>query len=105
MAKNQYLNSYQKSIVNRYYANQDARVVVKLQELASDLYLTTGEAALKKKWEAVERELVKTNANPLAIAKVIAAKDVKGLATLLATPGLSAAAPKAAKPVNDTDDV
>lgn len=104
MAKNQYLNSHQKSIVNRYYANQDARVVTKLQELASDLYLTTGEAALKKKWEAVERELVKTNANPVTVAKVLAARDAKALATLLATPGLSAAAPKTARPA-DQDDV
>ena len=104
MAKNQYLNSHQKGIVNRYYANQDARVVTKLQELASDLYLTTGEAALKKKWEAVERELVKTNANPVAVAKVLAARDPKALATLLAVPGLSAAAPKAQRPA-DQDDV
>ena len=105
MAKNQYLSSHQKSIVNRYYANQDARVINKLQELASDLYLTSGEAALKKKWESVERELLKTNAAPAAIAKIVASRDPKALAGMLAAPGLSAAKPKTPQAPADHDDV
>jgi hypothetical protein len=105
MARNQYLSSHQKGIVNRYYANQDARVIVKLQELASDLYLTTGEAALKKKWETVERELAKTNASPAEVARIVAARDPKALAALLAKPGLSAEREKPAKPASDRDDV
>lgn len=105
MAKHQYLSSQQKSIVNRYYANQDSRVINKLQELASDLYLTSGEAALKKKWESVERELLKTNASPAAISKVVASRDPKALAVMLAAPGLSAAKPKTPQAPADHDDV
>ena len=56
MAKHhQYLTGHQKGIVSRFYANQDARVVVKLQELASDLFLAPSGDAAAKKW-AEERE-------------------------------------------------
>jgi hypothetical protein len=88
MAKDQYLTPKQRGIVQRYYASEDTRVVQRLQELASDLYLATTPAQTKKLWGTVEKELVKTNADPKEVAKVLGAKDIKGLATILAKPGL-----------------
>lgn len=105
MARNQYLSSHQKGIVNRYYQHQDARVVVKLQELLSDLFLTASEAAAAKKWATFEREIGKTNADPAKVAKALAAKDLKALAAIVGDPKLSAATPKPAKPAGDRDDV
>lgn len=109
MAKHQYLTKTQQGIVNRYYANQDSRIVAKLQELVSDLYLTTEEKAKARKWETIVRELAKSNADPARVARIVNAKDVKALAELIASPKFSAAEkkPEAAKKlaVPDTDDV
>lgn len=105
MAKDQYLSSYQRGIVNRYYANQDSRVASRLAELVSDLYVTTSTAAANKKWETVAKELSKSNADPSNISKIVAAKDLKALAELIAKPGFSAEKPKATKPASDVDDV
>lgn len=89
MAKDQYLTPHQRGIVQRYYANEDTRVVQRLQELASDIYLATTPAQIKRLWGTVEKEIAKTNADPREVAKVLEAKDIKGLATILAKPGLS----------------
>jgi hypothetical protein len=105
MSKNQYLSSYQKGIVNRFYAGQDSRVANRLAELVSDLYVTTSEAAAKKKWETVGKELAKSNAEPGAIAKILTSRDLKALAELIGKPGFSAERPKAAKVKTDIDDV
>jgi hypothetical protein len=105
MAKGQYLSGYQRGIVNRYYAGQDSRVAGRLAELVSDLYITTSEGALAKKWESVARELTKSNADAGAITKIITARDLKGLAALIAKPGFNAERPKAERPKTDTDDV
>ncbi len=106
MAKHhQYLTGHQKGIVSRFYANQDARVIVKLQELASDLFLTPAGDAAAKKWATVEKELAKTNAPAAEVAKVLAARDAKALASLLARPGLSAERKGPERPASDRDDV
>ncbi len=104
MAKDQYLSKQQKSIVNRYYANQDSRVTARLQELVSDLYLATGDAALKKKWDVVARELAKSNTDATAVKKLIDARDLRALAALIASPRFSAEKPTVA-PAKETDDV
>lgn len=106
MAKDQYLSRHQKGIVNRYYSSQDARVTIRLQELVSDLYVTTGEAALKRKWDAVARELEKTNADSAAVAKAILTRDLAKVASIIAAKGFEGAKAKPPSPaVNDTDDV
>jgi len=109
MAKNQYLSKSQQGIVNRYYANQDSRIVAKLQELVSDLYLTSEEKAKTRKWETIVRELAKSNADPARVTKIVGAKDIKALAELIAAPKFSAAekkpTPAAKSAILDTDDV
>ncbi len=92
MAKGQYLSSYQKGIVNRYYANLDTLTIQKLQEAVSELYLLTPKtgvpyAAAGKKiarhWATVEAALKKTGADPARIAKVLAERKVESLAALV----------------------
>lgn len=105
MAKNQYLTKYQQGIVNRFYEHRDARVVQRLQELVSEIYLATGENALKKKWDVVAKELEKTNAGAAVVARIVTARDIKALAALLSDPKLSAEQPRPAKPPVERDDV
>ena len=105
MAKNQYLSKHQKGIVNRYYEHQDARVVGKLQELLSDLFMASGDPGAAKKWATFEREIAKTNADPAKVARAIAARDLKALGAIIGDPKLSAEKPKPVKPVTDRDDV
>lgn len=92
MAKGQYLSSYQKRIVNRYYANLDTLTIQKLQEAVSELYLLTPksgvpDAAAGKKiarhWATVEAALKKAGADPAHIAKVLGERKVESLAALV----------------------
>ncbi|MBS0196630.1 MAG: hypothetical protein JSR77_07720 [Planctomycetes bacterium] len=107
MAGNQYLSKYQQGIVNRYYQHQDARVVQRLQELVSDLCVCTEEKAAAKKWAVFEREIAKTNADPVRVAKAVKARDLKAAAAIIADPKLSAAAAKPRPPQakSATDDI
>jgi len=105
MAKNQYLSGTQRSIVNRYYSNQDVRVVQKLQELVSDLYITTDEKAKQKKWAIVHREMSKSNAEQAKVKKIVEGRDIKALAELINAPGFSAEGKKPEKPSPAVDDV
>ena len=90
MAKGQYLSSYQKSIVNRYYQHADARVSNALQELVSDLALAEP-AKSDKLWRKAGEALAKLGVEPAKIQRSVGAKDVKAFATLvgelLAQPG------------------
>lgn len=84
MAKGQYLSKHQQGIVNRYYAHADARVMHKLQELVSDLYLASDEKSAAKLWKNVETSLGHSGLDPAKIARVLESKDVKALAALVA---------------------
>lgn len=89
MAK-QFLTQHQKSIVNRYYANTDARVSAALQELVSDLALAEpGKAA--KLWTKAGDLLVKCNVSAADLARSVDKKDIKAFAevvgALIARPG------------------
>lgn len=90
MAKGQYLSSYQKSIVNRYYQHADARVSGTLQELVSDLALAEP-AKAEKLWKKAGETLAKLGVDPVKVQRSVGSKDVKAFATLvgelLAKPG------------------
>jgi hypothetical protein len=89
MAK-QILTGQQKSIVNRYYANTDARVSTALQELVSDLALAEP-AKAGKLWIKAGDLLVKCGVGPADLARSVDKRDVRALAEvvggLLARPG------------------
>ncbi len=98
MAKGQYLSSYQKGIVNRYYEHADSRIVSGLQELVSDLAVAETDAIKTRLWKKAADSLAKTSADPKRIAAVIASRDVKGFATLVGELSGSSTAIKRDKP-------
>ena len=83
MAKGQHLSRHQKGIVNRYYEHRDTIMLGKLGEAVSELYLCDSEAKAKKLWKSVETALTNLKVPPARAAKLIASRDVKGLAALL----------------------
>jgi hypothetical protein len=81
MAK-QVLTGAQKSIVNRYYANTDARVAGALQELVSDIALSEPGKA-EKLWKKAGDLLVKCGVGGADLARSVDKKDVKALAEIV----------------------
>lgn len=95
MSKGQYLSSYQKSIVNRYYEHADARVVNALQELVSEIAVAETESAKSRHWKRAAEHLAKTTIDPVKAAAIIQSRDVKAFAEAVAR---LSAAPTALKP-------
>lgn len=86
MTGGQYFTPRQKSIVNRFYAHADTRVLATLQELVSDLALAdpaSKEAA--KAWTRTREWLAKAGTAQTEIARVCDARNVKALAELVGT--------------------
>lgn len=113
MAKGQYLSNYQRGIVNRYYQHVDTIALTKLQEAVSDLFIRSagaggpgGDKAAAKIWKSVEIALAKMPADAARVAKIVGARDVKGLGVLvneLATGKTGPAEPARKKVVGDPD--
>lgn len=82
MAKGQHLSSYQRGIVKRYYEHIDTIALQKLGEVVSDLYLATP-AKAGKLWDSARAALQKTGADPKDFEKIVAARDLQGLARLV----------------------
>lgn len=83
MANGQHFTRHQKGIVNRYYEHRDTIMLSKLGEAVSELYLCESEAKAAKLWTSVETALKNLKVEPARAAKIVAARDVKGLAGLL----------------------
>jgi hypothetical protein len=84
VAKGQYLSKHQACIVRRYYEHGDTRVLTKLQELVSEIYLASDARAADKLWKSVKLQLENTQTQGATIDKLVASKDVKALAELVA---------------------
>lgn len=95
MSKGQYLSSYQKGIVSRYYEHADARVVNALQELVSEIAVAESEASRTKLWKRAADHLAKTTIDPVKAAALVQTRDVKAFAEAVAR---LSAAPSALKP-------
>jgi hypothetical protein len=83
MAKGQYLSSYQKGIVRRYYAHVDTIALQKLAESVSELYVCDDPKKSAKLWASVEKALPKVLDDPAAVAKILAGRSVKDLAEIV----------------------
>ena len=83
MAKGQHLSRHQEGIVKRYYRNLDTITLAKLGELVSDICLCTDAKKLDKMWERARVALEKIDSKDPAIQRVLATRDVKGLAALV----------------------
>lgn len=79
----QYLSPHQRSIVNRFYANTDARVTQRLSELVSDLAVESDPKKVGMLWQSVHTQLKSTPADQMKVGRLIAQRDLQGLATLI----------------------
>ena len=83
MAKGQFHSDYQKGIIKRYYENKEDISTNKLGEIVSELYLETSPAKVAKLWTSAQGALLKLGANSARVEKIVAAKDLQGLAKLV----------------------
>lgn len=83
MAKGQFLSPHQRGIVKRYYKNKDTIATQKLGEIVSELYLETSPKKLDRLWKSAETALTNAGANKARLAKVVADRDLEGLANLV----------------------
>jgi hypothetical protein len=83
MAKGQFHSSYQKGIIKRYYENKDDINSQKLGEIVSELYLADSPAKAARLWKSAETALTNLGANKARVDKIVAAKDLQGLAKLV----------------------
>lgn len=83
MAKGQHLSRYQQGIVRRYYEHLDTTVLARLHETVSDLFVTSDDKVRERLWKKVGTTLGKTAANEPRVAKVLADRDLNGLASLV----------------------
>jgi len=74
---------YQKGVIRRYYEHGDTIALQNLGEIVSDLYLAEGEAAKKRLWKRAAAALAKLGAPKPRVEKILAAKDLAGLAALV----------------------
>lgn len=81
MAKD--LSSYQQKIVGRYYDNRDTIMLDRLGQIVSDIYLSDSDKKTEKLWQSAATALEKVAANNAAARKVLADKNVEGLARLI----------------------
>jgi hypothetical protein len=82
MAKNQFHSNYQKGIIKRYYENKDTISTQKLGEIVSELYLETNPAKVNRLWSSAETALLNLGANKVRVERIVAARDLQGLAKL-----------------------
>ncbi|HYF51996.1 MAG TPA: hypothetical protein VEJ63_21485 [Planctomycetota bacterium] len=83
MAKGQFHTSYQKGIIKRYYENKEDINSQKLGEIVSELYLADSPAKAARLWKSAETALMNLGANKARVEKIVAAKDLQGLAKLV----------------------
>ena len=83
MADKKDLTSHQKGIVRRYYENRKEISTQKLGEIVTELYLAKTEKKADQLWERAEKALKNTDANPVWLAKILADRNVEGLAEIV----------------------
>ncbi len=83
MAKGQWLTPHQKGIVRRYYEHQDNMANQKLSEIVSDLYLCEDDKQAARLWKGAHTALVNAGVNKARAERIVAARDLKGLAKLV----------------------
>ncbi len=55
---------YQKKVIKSFYDNKDTRLVQKLGELVSNLYLETNEKKVETGWKKIKKMLTDINVHP-----------------------------------------
>lgn len=68
---------YQKNVIKNYYENKDHRIVQKLGELVSNLYLETGEKKIETGWKRIKKMLTDMKVHPHEIEYLTRDKNLK----------------------------
>ncbi len=55
---------YQKKVIKNFYDNKDTRLVQKLGELVSNLYLEANEKKIETGWKKIKKMLTDINVHP-----------------------------------------
>jgi hypothetical protein len=101
MAKGQHLSQNQQRIVKDYYQHLDTRLLQKLGELVSELYLSSDEPAKTVRlWTSVRKALEQLKIEPGRISSMLAKRNIEELAMLLGDLNLSAKAPASTTPAH-----
>lgn len=86
MAKGQHLSRYQQGIVNRFYLHRGSTLIMRLQELVSELALAEGKKA-DTLWKRAADTLGKLETEPpipaSRIETICGNRDVAGLAAFV----------------------
>jgi hypothetical protein len=76
-------SKFQKGIIRRYYENREEISTQRLGEIVTDLYLAEGEKKKTRLWEQAEKALHTAGANPAWLKKVVADRNIEGLAEIV----------------------
>jgi hypothetical protein len=76
-------SKYQKGIIRRYYEKREEISTQRLGEIVTELYLADSEKKKARLWEQAEKALYNAGANKAWLEKVVADKDVEGLAEIV----------------------
>ena len=87
MASGQNYSKYQQGVIKRYYEHADTRVLTKLAELVSDLYLADTPKKAEKLWASAEKHLTQAKLKPDRVRRIVDARDVKALAAAVSELG------------------
>ena len=86
MASREYTR-HQRGIINRYYENLDTITLQRLGEIVSELYLAPTDKKRDQLWDRAAQALARVtkagDASAVEARKVLAARDIEGLARLV----------------------
>lgn len=74
--------AFQQGIIKRYYEHFDTISLQRLSEIVSDIYMADANKPVKL-WEKAKQLLSRVSAEDELVAKIIAKKDIQGLAKLV----------------------
>ena len=83
MASGREFSRHQEKIVKRYYENRDTIALTNLGEIVTDIALAETDKARDRLWKRVETALAHLRANEPRVDKILAERNVEGLARLL----------------------
>ncbi|MFA5423018.1 MAG: hypothetical protein WC374_04105 [Phycisphaerae bacterium] len=79
MSKND-ISSYQRGVINNYYANLDGIMLQRLGEMVTELYLAETDAKKNRLWERVHKSMQNLKIPPAIIEHIMNKRDVQILA-------------------------
>ncbi|GAN34990.1 MAG: hypothetical protein DYG83_06665 [Candidatus Brocadia sp. AMX2] len=75
---------YQKKMIKNFYENKDLRLIQRLGELVSDLYLETSEKKKESGWKRIKKMLLDLKVHPNEVEYLTKDKNLSVLSKKLA---------------------